>query len=260
MFSYRADPPPRGGVGVAFTDRHDGVSDADIGPLNLGRIGVDELDHVRENFTRVRAALGVSSIACVDQRHTTEVRVVGDADWERGPEQHLGSAVPGQRANPVADALVSTRPDVALCVRIADCLPVLLADAEAGVIGAAHAGRVGLAAGVVTNTVRVMREHGATTITAWLGPHVCGRCYEVEAEMADEVGAVLPGSRTSTSWGTPALDLAAGAVHQLEDLGCRVRRHDQCTRTTTGLHSHRRDGARSGRLAALVWQTSPTPE
>ena len=243
---------------MAFTDRHGGVSNDRIGPLNLGRIGVDDLDHVRENFARVRDALGVRAIATVDQRHTTDVRVVGTEGWEWAPEQHLGSGVPGQRANPVADALVTTQPDMALCVRIADCLPVLFVDRAAGVIGAAHAGRVGLAAGVLPNTVQVMRAHGATDITAWLGPHVCGDCYEVGEEMADEIGAVLPGSRATTAWGTPSLDLAAGAVRQLADLGCRVRRHDPCTRTTVGLHSHRRDGAASGRLAGLVWMRPPT--
>lgn len=261
MFSFRADPPPRGGVGVAFTDRYGGVSAEDIGPLNLGRVGVDDLDHVRENFARVRTALGVAAIATVDQRHTADVRVVGTEDWEWGPEQHLGSGVPGQVANPIADALVSTEPGIALCIRVADCLPVLFADPVAGVIGAAHAGRVGLAAGVLTRTVRVLRAHGATRLTAWLGPHVCGRCYEVGADMADEIGANLPGSRATTDWGTPSLDLAAGAVRQLTDLGCRVQRHDRCTRTSAGLHSHRRDGARSGRLAGLVWlQPGAPPE
>lgn len=261
MFTFRADPPSGGGVGFAFTDRYGGVSADDLGPLNLGRIGVDDLDHVRQNFRRVRDALGVRAIATVDQRHTTEVRVVGAEAWEWAPEQHLGSGVPGQVANPVADALVTSESDLALCVRVADCLPVLFADTGAGVIGAAHAGRVGLAAGVLIRTVEVMRAHGAAEITAWLGPHVCGDCYEVGAEMADEIGAILPGSRTTTAWGTPALDLAAGALRQLSDLGCRVRRHDPCTRTSADLHSHRRDGARSGRLAGLVWRhDGPDPE
>src|SRR5262245_61252093 len=83
-------------------------------------------------------------------------------------------------APPVADGLVTAgRRGVALLVRIADCVPVLLADSTTEVLGVAHAGRVGMAAGVVPRTVQRMRELGAERISAWMGPHICGRCYEV---------------------------------------------------------------------------------
>ena len=153
---------------------------------------------------------------------------------------------------PDADAIVTGRAGEVLMVRAADCLPVLLADAEAGVVGAAHCGRPGLAAGVVPQTVARMRELGAATITAWIGPHVCGRCYEVPQHMQAEVGAAVPASIATTSWGTPSLDLGAGVRAQLASEGVSVHDVSRCTRETADLYSYRRDGARAGRLAGLI--------
>jgi YfiH family protein len=152
-----------------------------------------------------------------------------------------------------ADALVTTARGLALAVRAADCVPVLFADAAAGVVGAAHAGRVGLAAGVLPATVHAMTGLGASAITAWIGPHICGDCYEVPAQLRTEFAALHPAAAATTSWGTPSLDLGAAAAAQLAGLGCAVVRVDPCTRTTSTLHSYRRDGAASGRQAALVW-------
>ena len=139
-----------------------------------------------------------------------------------------------------------------LAVRAADCVPVLLADARAGVIGAAHCGRPGLAAGVVPRTLEAMRALGATEITAWIGPHVCGACYEVPAEMQAEVGAIEPASVATTSWGTPSLDLAAGVRAQLERGGAVAVDAGGCTRESPDLYSYRRDGSSAGRLAGLI--------
>lgn len=253
MFDYLHRPDPGLTVGVAFSDRAGGVSADPLGPLNLGRTDADDVGAVRENFARVRAALGVSRIVTVDQVHGAEVLVVDDAvlaDWTEGHE--LGSAGTGPPLA-AADAMVTDRTDVALCVRVADCLPVLLADPDSGVIGAAHAGRVGLVGGVLPATVAAMRRLGARHIRAWLGPHICGECYEVPEQMRDQVAADLPAAYAVTSWGTPALDLGAAAAGQLAALGCRVQRRGACTRTSPRLHSHRRDGAGAGRLGALVW-------
>jgi YfiH family protein len=156
---------------------------------------------------------------------------------------------------PNGDALVTTRRGLGLMVRVADCVPLLLADAAAGVIGAVHAGRPGLALGIATTAVATMREHGATAIRAWLGPHVCGRCYEVPVAMQEEVAELVPEARAETSWGTPALDIGAGVEAQLVAAGVDVTRVEGCTREDPSLHSYRRDGAASGRLAGLVWLT-----
>jgi YfiH family protein len=149
--------------------------------------------------------------------------------------------------------LVTTRPSVALCIRVADCLPVLLADPAAGVIGAAHAGRAGLFAGVLENTVAAMRDAGASTITAWIGPHICGACYEVPPDMAQAGWKAIPATRAATRAGTAALDLGAGAEALLRAEGCRVHRHDPCTAEDAHFFSHRRDGPATGRSAGLIW-------
>ncbi|WP_460847212.1 polyphenol oxidase family protein [Nocardioides ultimimeridianus] len=151
------------------------------------------------------------------------------------------------------DALVTTRAGTGLMIRVADCVPVLLADASAGVIGAAHAGRRGVELDVVSRTVERMRELGAEGLRAWIGPHVCGRCYEVPAEMREEVAAIVPATYAETSWGTPALDLGAGVEAQLAAAGVPSERVPGCTLEDDRFHSYRRDGSAAGRIAGLVW-------
>jgi YfiH family protein len=151
-----------------------------------------------------------------------------------------------------ADGIVTDEVDVVLLVRAADCVPVVLADPVAGVVGAAHAGRPGVAAGVVRRTVEAMRALGARDVTGWIGPHVCRACYEVPADLQDEVAAAVPATRATTSWGTPSLDLGAGVRAQLESEGVTVVDVSACTRESPDLFSYRRDGDGSGRLAGLV--------
>ncbi|GAB3697689.1 polyphenol oxidase family protein [Mariniluteicoccus flavus] len=254
MFSFIQRPQPgERGFGVAFSDREGGVSQGSLGSLNLGRTDVDDLDHVRENHERVRRALDVDRTITVAQVHGADV-LVADADlvagW--GPDQHLGSRATGVTLTE-ADAVVTDQRRTAISVRVADCLPAVLVDEHAGVVGVAHAGRVGLAAGVLPATLDAMRSLGARTVRAWIGPHICGACYEVPEDMRAEIAAGLPGAHATTSWGTPALDLGEAAHRQLTALGCDVRRVDPCTREDLALHSHRRDGAGSGRAAAYAW-------
>jgi copper oxidase (laccase) domain-containing protein len=97
-----------------------------------------------------------------------------------------------------------------------------------------------------------MRDLGAGGLTAWIGPHVCGGCYEVPPELQEEVGAVEPASVATTTWGTPSLDLGAGVRAQLERVGVEVQDVSRCTRESADLYSYRRDGAAAGRLAGLV--------
>jgi polyphenol oxidase len=228
------------GVRFAFTDRFGGVSTEPYGELNLGNAAGDDPEAVRENFRRVAAAFGLEEhrLVRMNQVHGRDVFVVRTDD----------DLAPMRRA----DALVTTRNDVALCARAADCVPVLLADASNGVAGAVHSGRPGLAAGVVPATVEVMRGFGAERITAVVGPHVCGRCYEVPAELREEVAAVVPAAYAETSWGTPALDIGAGVVAQLTELDCTVVDASRCTRESDDLYSYRREGPVSGRAAGVV--------
>ncbi len=125
-------------------------------------------------------------------------------------------------------------------------MPVLIADAERGLVAAAHAGRPGLVAGVVPAVVAQLRVRGARSMVAWLGPHVCGSCYEVPEAMRAEVAEVSPESFATTSWGTPAVDIAAGVTAQLLADGIEVVDLDdaaRCTIEDDDLFSYRRQGA-----------------
>lgn len=156
-----------------------------------------------------------------------------------------------------ADALVSTDPGLAVMVLVADCVPILLADCAAGVAAAVHAGRRGVVAGVVTAAVEAMSEHGASVdaIRAVIGPAICGLCYEVTSELRDEVEAAVPGTASTTSWSTPALDLPAGVAAQFDAVGVRlVDRLDMCTLEDARFYSHRAvaGGRPPGRFAGIV--------
>ncbi len=233
MFSFRNDPDTDG-VGIAFFD----AVAPDGARLDLtvhspsGWRGPD--------WDLAEAHLHVP-IMNAYQVHGTRVLSVGHDDD------------PAKIAVEPADALFSTDRGLGLSVRAADCLPVLMADPDHGLIGAAHAGRVGLAAGVLTALVAQLRAHGATRVRAWIGPHICGDCYEVPADLQQDYCRELPQARARTSWGTPSLDLGRAAAAQLAELGCHVSRVDPCTRTTPQLHSHRRDGTASGRQAGVIW-------
>ena len=228
MFSYRDHREGDVRVDVAFTD-----SSIDLQGLKPG---------FATELPRLEAACGVR-FARVNQVHGDGVVTV----HEPGP--------PPLEDVPTADALVTTTRGLGLMVRVADCVPVLLADPARGVVGAVHAGRAGVVLDVVGRAVERMRAEGAGDLVAWVGPHVCGGCYEVPEEMRDEVAAQVPRTRAVTRWGTPALDLGAGVLDRLEALGIRATLVDRCTREDPELHSHRRDGAASGRLAGLVWMS-----
>ncbi|MBC3841982.1 peptidoglycan editing factor PgeF [Streptacidiphilus sp. 4-A2] len=234
------------GAHFAFTDRWGGVSTSPFQQLNLGGAVGDDPAAVQGNRRLAAEALGLdpADVVWMNQVHGREVAVVTG----RQPE---GSA-------PRVDALVTDRPGLALAVLTADCVPVLLADPVAGVVAAAHAGRPGLAAGVVPAAVGAMLDLGAAAerITAVIGASVCGRCYEVPAPLRDEIAALEPDTRSRTSWGTPALDLPAGVRAQLARLGVTVRPEPHiCTLESADHFSYRRE-QRTGRLAGYVWLES----
>jgi YfiH family protein len=228
-----------GPVELAFTDRHGGVSVAPYDSLNLGSGGGDDPAALIENRRRLVADFAPDDVvACLHQVHSKDVVVVHTReDCDRPPH---------------ADALVTASVGVTLMVRAADCVPVVLADDVGAVVAAAHCGRAGLVAGIVPATVAAMRELGAGLLTAWIGPYVCGGCYEVPAQMRDDVAAVEPASRATTSWGTPSVDVGAGVRAQLGRDGVGVVDLSSCTRESPDLYSYRRDGRGSGRQAGLI--------
>jgi len=222
--------------------RAGGRSRGDYASFNLSALVGDDPAAVEANRERLRRELGVP-VVFLEQVHGTRVVTIDTVP------------VPGAPDVPAADAVVTALPGVGIAVLAADCVPVLLADPAAGVVGAAHAGRVGAAAGVLPATVAAMEALGARrdALEVLLGPAICGGCYEVPAAMRAEVDAHLPGSAVRTRRGTPGLDLRAGLYHQLTELGvARIGGDPRCTRETPELYSHRRD-PRSGRQAAITW-------
>lgn len=233
-----------GRVGAAFTDRHGGVSRAPYDTLNLGGGVGDDPEAVAENRRRAALAMGADPDRVVFMRQVHSNRVA----YVRDPSESWQEV----------DAIVTDVPGLALAALAADCAPVLLADEEAGLVGAAHSGRVGTLDGVVPALVAAMTERGARPerITALIGPAICGACYEVPEEMQAAAVAAVPETRATSRDGTPALDLREGIAAQLAAAGVPdVRRDPRCTREDPDLFSHRRDG-RSGRLAGYVWMTA----
>jgi polyphenol oxidase len=223
------------------TTRAGGVSAPPFDTFNMGDHVGDDPAAVAANRRRLASAtgLGADGVVWMNQVHGDRVVVVD------------GSA----SAIDETDGLVTTTPRLALAVVTADCVPVLMADANAGVIAAVHAGRVGAQNGIVARALEAMVREGAHVgdVSVLLGPAVSGRNYEVPEAMAAAVEAALPGSRTVTARGTAGLDLRAGIARQLSDLGVTAVDIDpRCTVEDRNLFSHRR-GAPTGRLASLVW-------
>lgn len=233
----------RDGAALGFTRRDGGTSTGEFSGLNLGAHVGDDPGAVEGNRALVLASLEHSEGAPVRpvfmrQVHGAAVRVLDDVAALADPA-------------PESDGVVTTLPDVALFTLVADCTPVLLCDSGAGVIGAAHAGRPGMLAGVVPATVAAMRDLGADEITAVVGPSVCGRCYEVPESMRADAIATEPVSGAVTWTGTPAIDVAAGVVDQLRRAGVATTWVRGCTRDESSLYSYRRDGT-TGRFAGVI--------
>jgi YfiH family protein len=232
---------------VLFTDRAGGVSAAPYDTLNLAGHTGDSPEAVRTNRARVAGRAGVPAD-----------RLVVLAAVSGGPVGRVHPDSPAERTG--VEALVTTETDLAIGVIAADCVPVLLADEEAGVLGAAHAGRRGVQVRIVTDTVASMRELGARPerLRAWVGPAICGRCYEVGDDVAAATLAVAPQARATTSWGTTALDLPRAVLAELAQAGVEsVQADPRCTYEDPLLYSYRRDGV-TGRQASVILATSAT--
>ncbi|MGY1807411.1 peptidoglycan editing factor PgeF [Blastococcus sp. SYSU D00669] len=224
------------------TDRRGGRSSSPYDSFNLGAHVGDDPAAVAANRERLAHELGVpgEQLVWMTQVHGAGVAVVD------GPQD---APVPD------TDALVTAERGLVLCVLVADCVPVLLSDAEAGVVAAVHAGREGVRKKVVPAALAAMGRLGARAraITALLGPSVCGACYEVPAALQAEVARVVPGAAVRTRRGTPGLDLRAGVAEQLGRAGVGQVVHDpRCTVEDRFLFSHRRDGV-TGRQAGVVF-------
>jgi polyphenol oxidase len=166
------------GLRHGFFTRRGGVSEGPYASLNCSLSGQDDPGRVRENRRRAADTLGLPARALhgLSQVHGTAVAEVDTAGWDEG-------------AGPAADAMVTRRPGVALGIVTGDCAPVLFADAEAGVVGATHAGWRGAASGVLEATVAAMERLGASRarVVAAIGPCIAQASYEVGPDLRDVV-------------------------------------------------------------------------
>ena len=176
-----------------------GVSAGIYDSLNCGFGSNDETAHVAANRDLAAAAIGVApgNLAAVYQVHG-HTAILAD------------KGAPASREDLIrADALVTATPGIGLSILTADCLPVLMADASGSIVGAAHAGWRGAADGVVASTITLMREIGAGSITALIGPTIQQESYQVGRDMRDELLGAMP----------PHLQNAAADCFSLEDEG-----------------------------------------
>jgi YfiH family protein len=219
----------------------------DLATLNLGARPAELPETLRENWTRVASALGsfrADDVALLSQVHGNRIARIRSP---RGPLDAVAEA----------DGAVCTVPGIVLAVRVADCVPVLVA-CEGGV-AVAHAGWRGTAADVVLHVVRRLAEDtGAplASMVAAIGPYISGEVYEV----GDEVVLGLRGARIpdriflkERAGGRPTVDLGAAVAWQLREAGIeRVEALHLCTVRDPRFFSHRREGAGTGRSAGVI--------
>lgn len=208
-FSTKTLDHPR--IGHAFFTRDGGVSEGIYAGLNCGQGSRDNPDHVAENRQRVAQHFGhgAARLCTLYQVHSADAVMVHEPT----------------SASIKADAMVTTTPNLILGILTADCAPVLLADAQAGVIAAAHAGWKGAHGGVLENTVQLMLKAGAvrSRITAAIGPCIAQDSYEVGPEMIQTLTKQDPAHaafiRPNTRRGYGQFDLEGYVAKQLRAAG-----------------------------------------
>jgi YfiH family protein len=238
----------------AFSTRVGGVSAPPFDSLNLGLAAApgepDAPEAIAENRRRLAAAVGDAGLPWVLSRqvHGRAVHCsVGPVEPIRDP-----------RLLPAADAIVSASAGRLLSVRVADCLPILIACPRRGAAAAVHAGWRGLVAGVVDAAIEALCAMGCdpSDLLVAVGPAIGAAAYEVGAEVLQAFDEAGRGAAVLRDRATQRLDLVATLRGQLEALGIaadRIDGGDRCTHADPArFFSYRRDGARSGRLAAVI--------
>ena len=232
-----------------FFTRRGGASSGVFAGLNCGAGSSDQREIVEINRARVADAMEVpiAHLVTVHQTHSADVDIVD------GPQSE---------PRPQADAMVSNTPGVALGILTADCQPVLFADAEAGVVGAAHAGWKGALDGVLEATVEAMESLGATrdNISAVIGPSISQRAYEVGPEFLDAFLAEDPQNARFFANGEGDrfhFDLPAFGLHSLREAGVSAEWTRHCTYSDEDrFYSYRRSThakeADYGRLISVI--------
>ena len=218
-------------MNYSFTNRTGGASTGAFASLNFGLHVGDDPATVMANRESLKGRVG--PIQFMSQEHGNRIALI---------ESVIDS-------DPVVDSLVTGIPGINLAVQVADCIPLLLSSAQA--VGAVHVGRKGLVNGVALRTIELMREMGATAISAIMGPSICGKCYEVSEEIFNEVVQLHPDAAAARIDGSYALDLPAALTTVLRKEGVSVTQEGNCTVEDPQLFSYRRDGV-TGRQVGVI--------
>lgn len=234
-----------------FTGRSGGVSAPPYDSLNLGFSRPEPRENIMENYARLATAvsLPVETMALCSYAHGTGVYRVRVRDAGAGI---LSPPLPE------ADGLV-TNENVTLVTLHADCLSVLFFDPQSGAAGACHAGWRGVAGGVAVNTLEAMAVLGAREedVRVWVGPGICGDCYEVDEAVIDAFECALSraGALAYKPGGKAQLDLSRAMAYQLLRAGVAARQLELsglCTCCDSRFFSHRRDQGKTGAMAAFI--------
>lgn len=227
-----------------FSTRVGGASEGPFASLNLGAAVGDDPARVRENHMRLAASVGYDAARLfqTSQVHGAAVFTVTERETPDGAK--------GREA----DALVTRVHGTAVGVRVADCVPVLLADTVRGNVAAVHAGWKGVVQGVIRQAIEALDARGESMIAA-IGPSIGPCCFEVgddvAVEIAEEAGDGIVLRRGD---GRPHVDLWRAVEHQLWAAGVGVI--DTLGRCTVcepeWFYSYRRDGAQSGRMLGVI--------
>ena len=231
---------------AGFSTRHGGVSPAPYDALNLGLSTGDTDVHVLENRRRLfeQAGFSLEQLAIAGQVHGARVKEVTRPGLFKG-----------------YDAMVTRQAGILLCISSADCTAVLLADAEAGVIGSCHSGWRGTAAGIAQRTLSAMQQLGAEPerIRAYISPCISVDHFEVGPEVAEQFDAAFvhqpaPGSK-------PHVDLKAAIASQLRKAGlppAQIEIDPHCTvESAEDFYSYRAENGKTGRMMGFIGRQSP---
>ncbi len=236
-----------GAAGTAhwlFTSRRGGSSAPPFDDWNLAlHVGDDQAAVLRNRVAVARAGgFDPQRMVMMRQCHSNAVEVVGGADQ---PAEIQG-----------VDGLVTAEPDRAVVALAADCVPVALVEPQSGIVAAVHSGWQGMVNDVVGAALAAMVDLGADAqqIRASLGPAICGKCYPVPPERAQEAAEAWPDSRATAPDGQPGIDVRAGLRQRLRAAGVLVEYIGGCTAEDPELFSYRRDGL-TGRQGVAVWWT-----
>lgn len=240
-----------------FTTRYGGVSEGMFSKLNLSFTRGDVKESVEENYRRIAEAMGVpyEKIVCSDQTHTTNVRVVTQAD--------AGTGIIRPKDYTDVDGLITNVPEITLATFYADCVPLYFVDPVHHAIGLSHSGWRGTVARMGKCTLEAMRrEYGtkAADVYCAIGPSICQDCYEVSEDVAVQFEEAFSGHESeillNKGNGKYQLDLWKANEIVLLEAGVKPEHlavTDVCTCCNPELlFSHRASHGKRGNLGAFL--------